>query len=75
MSNTTITDAPTAAVAIRHSRLMLRDGVYRVGGRDAVVEQRVFEGMLRDGLIQRVGRGIYELTNKGRELARSEAKR
>lgn len=71
----TITDALSAAVAIKDSRLMLRDGAYLARGRDMVVEQGVVEGMLRDGLIQRVGSGMYELTNKGRQLARSEVKR
>lgn len=65
-----IDDVQTAVTALRDKRLMMRDGVYLVGGRDVVVAQGTFETMLREGLIQRVG-GMYELTIKGKQMARN----
>lgn len=71
-SSTVITDVRAAAAAIQDKRLVFHGGVYLAGGRDVVVAQETVEAMMRDDLIQRVGRGSYELTAKGKQLARTE---
>lgn len=66
-----ITELQPAIMALRDNRLMMRDGAYLIGGRDRAVAQQVVEQMMRDDIIQRVGSGIYELTQKGKQMARN----
>ena len=70
MKQAVINEVLPAVEAIKDSRLMFRDGAYLARGRDAVVAQGIVEQMMRDDLIHRVGSGMYELTTKGKQMAR-----